>query len=308
MKEKSLERFIGIEAGGTKFVCAVGNRRGEISERIRFPTETPELTLPKIIDYIHQQSLHGKIDAIGIGSFGPLELDKKSSHYGCITATPKPGWRYFNIVAELKKRFDLPIGFDTDVNAAAMGEHYWGAAKQTDHFIYLTVGTGIGGGAMVNGKLLHGALHPEMGHILIPQDKLHDPFIGVCPYHHNCLEGLACGPALMKRWGVQSALDLPSEHEAWDLEAYYLAAACANYTLILSPNKIILGGGVMKQKNLFSKIHQLLPNILNNYIPHENITNTDKIKDYIIPAGLGDNAGIAGAIALAAHSYHMETV
>jgi len=303
-----VERFVGIEAGGTKFVCAIGNRQGEISERTVFPTETPEIVLPKIIDYIHQQALHGKIDAIGIGCFGPLELDRKSSQYGSITATPKPGWRYFNIVEKFKNLFDLPIGFDTDVNAAALGEHYWGAAQQSDHFIYLTVGTGIGGGVMINGKLLHGALHPEMGHLLIPQDKTQDAFEGICPYHHNCLEGLASGPSLMKRWGVESALDLPPEHEAWDLEAYYLAAACANYTLTLSPQKIILGGGVMKQKNLFSKIHQLLPNLLNNYILHENITNTDKIKDYIIPAGLGDNAGIAGAIALAVQSYAYQEI
>lgn len=296
-----MKYFIGIEAGGTKFVCAVGNQSGEISERIVFSTEIPELTLPKIIAYIHQQSLNKKIVAIGIGCFGPIELDKKSFQYGSITATPKPGWKNFNIVSHLQNSYNIPIGFDTDVNAAAMGEHYWGAAKKSDHFIYLTVGTGIGGGAMIDGKLLHGALHPEMGHILIPQDTLRDPFPGICPYHHNCLEGLASGPALMKRWNVQSAMDLPPDHQAWDLEAFYLAAACANYTLTLSPQKIILGGGVMKQKNLFSKIHHYLPNILNGYIQHENIA--DKIKDYIIPTGLGENAGIAGAIALANQAY-----
>jgi fructokinase len=197
----------------------------------------------------------------------------------------------------LKKQFDLPIGFDTDVNAAALGEHCWGAAQGSNHFIYITVGTGIGGGVMINNKLLHGSPHPEMGHLLIPQDKMRDTFEGVCPYHKNCLEGLASGPAMKKRWKVASALDLPHEHEAWDLEAHYLSVACMNYTLTLAPEKIILGGGVMKQKQLFEKIHQQLPLLLNGYIPLSHLK--EKIYDYIIPAGLGDNAGISGAIALA---------
>jgi fructokinase len=297
-----LNRFAGIEAGGTKFVCAIGNNQGEISERIIFPTESPALTLQKVFEYIDTQDRLEKIDAIGVACFGPVELDKRSRHYGHITATPKPDWQYFDIVGQLKNRFNLPVGFDTDVNGAALGEHYWGAAKLIDHFMYITVGTGIGGGVMVNKKLVHGAPHPEMGHLLIPQDKLRDPFPGVCPYHNNCLEGLASGPAMMKRWNVKSALDLPPEHEAWNLEAYYLAVACMNYILTLAPEKIILGGGVMKQTHLFEKIHQQLPLLLNGYIPHENII-TDKIHEYIIPAGLGENAGISGAIALAEDIY-----
>lgn len=292
-----MSRFIGIEAGGTKFVCAVGNAEGKFINREIFSTETPEVTLRHVIDYIYRNNQDEQIHAIGIGCFGPIELNKFSRYYGYITTSPKPGWQYINVVGQIKSAFDLPIGFDTDVNAAAIGEYRFGSLDNICNFIYVTVGTGIGSGAIVNGNLLYGLSHPEMGHMLIPQDKLRDPFSGVCPYHQNCLEGLASGTAIMRRWSVDSVSDLPIEHEAWDLEAYYLSLACANYSLTLSPQKIILGGGVMKQKNLFAKIHKQLPIFLNGYIRHPSIN------DYIITPTLGEDSGIIGAIALAEKSY-----
>lgn len=292
-----MERFIGIEAGGTKFICAVGNRNGEIFDRQSFATETPELTLPKIVNYIIYHASCYKIKAIGVGCFGPIDLNKNSSYYGCITTTPKLRWKYCNIIFALKKIFNGPIFFDTDVNAAALGEYYFGAAKHCDNFIYLTVGTGIGGGVMINNKLLHGTTHPELGHMLIPHDKKKDPFPGLCSFHDNCLEGLASGPAINKRWNTESCLDLSPDHQAWDLEAHYLAIACANFTLAFSPEKIILGGGVITIKsNLMNKIQEKVPLILNNYI-HQNLK--ENIKDYIVPASLGENAGIIGTIVLA---------
>lgn len=282
-----------IEAGGTKFVVAVGNENGEVLERASFPTTSPNETMKETIAFFKNKD----VEAIGLGCFGPIDPDKNSPTYGYITTTPKPGWANYNIVGALEEAFPgMPIGFDTDVNGACLGEAYFGAAQGLDSALYLTIGTGIGGGAIVEGNLVHGLLHPEMGHMLM-NVREDDPYKGKCPYHGTCFEGMAAGPAIAERWGKKGN-ELPADHPAWDLEAWYIAQALAIYVLTLSPKKIILGGGVMHQKQLFPQIHKYLQERLNGYIQKEEIT-TDKIKDYVVYPGLGDNAGICGALALA---------
>lgn len=289
-------RLIGVEAGGTKFVCVLGNEKGEVQDHVHIPTTTPDITLKAVVQFIEKHQGHALIDAIGIGAFGPIDPDTHSKTYGFITSTPKPGWRDCNIIGTIASHFKLPIGFDTDVNAAALGEHYWGNGRDCRHLIYLTVGTGIGGGVILEGSLQHGMMHTEMGHILIPHDRKKDPFEGICPYHHDCLEGLASGPAIKTRWHVDSALDLPEDHKAWDLESDYLAYAMANYILCFSPERIILGGGVMKQKQLLAKIHEKTVKFLGGYIENKSVWN---IQETIVLAALGQEAGNIGALALA---------
>jgi fructokinase len=286
----------GIEAGGTKFVCAVGTGPQDLRDEFRFPTTSPDETLNVVIDYFRKHLKKTPLQAIGIGSFGPLNLNKETPDYGSITSTPKIQWQNVNIYRMISEALQIPVGFDTDVNGAALGEYRWGAAEGLTDFIYLTIGTGIGGGGMVKGELLHGLMHPEMGHIFIPHDRQKDPFPGVCPYHQNCFEGLASGPAMKARWGTEPKL-LDAEHSAWDLEAQYLALALANYSCTLSPQRIIIGGGVMEQKNLLLKVQKNVKKLLNNYIDIPQI-NRD-IKDYIVLPKLGNQAGILGAIALA---------
>lgn len=286
-----------IEAGGTKFVVAIGNEEGEVLKRHAFPTTTPQETLENIFQFFDEEN----IEALGLGCFGPIDPDLKSETYGYITTTPKPGWGHFNIVGALQEHYPgLPIGFDTDVNGACLGEAYFGAAKGLDSALYLTIGTGIGGGAIVEGNLVHGLLHPEMGHMYLEQRE-DDHYKGKCPYHGTCFEGLAAGPAVEERWGVKGK-DLPVDHPAWDLEAWYIAQALAIYVLTLSPKKIILGGGIMHQSQLFPMIKKYLQERLNGYIQKDEII-TDAIKDYIVWPALGDNAGVCGALALAKLAY-----
>lgn len=287
----------GIEAGGTKFVCAVGNGTGEIFDRITISTTTPEQTMPEIIEFFKQFVSDDQLQAIGVGSFGPIDTNKQSKTFGYITSTPKTAWINCDIVGTLKTAFSVPIGFETDVSTAALGEYRWGAGQGLTNFIYVTVGTGIGAASMINGELMPSMGHQEMGHILVPHNQQVDPFVGICPYHHDCLEGLACGGAIKKRWQVQSALDLPASHPAWDLEADYLAAGLMNYILTLSPERIIMGGGVMKQMHLFAKIRDKVLEKLNGYICESQLI--DQIDEYIVPPGLAERAGVAGAIALA---------
>lgn len=291
-----MNQFIGIEGGGTKFICAHGTGPADLKERVVIKTRTPDMTLREIIEYVHSVQKKCSIKAIGLAVFAPIDLDPSSSTYGFITSTPKKGWEYYDIVGVLQDACHLPIGFDTDVNGAALGEHRWGAAREVNNFIYLTVGTGIGGGAMVHGSPVHGAMHPEMGHLIIPQHK-DDSFRGNCSYHGYCLEGLASGPAILKRWGVSEPSLLPDEHPAWNLEAYYLGVGLANIIMSYSPEKIILGGGVMQQTGLLTKVHQAVLTALNGYVSCNKIMNN--IADYIIKPGLGDDSGISGAIALA---------
>jgi fructokinase len=288
--------FGAIEAGGTKFVCAVGTGPDDLRHEVRFPTTTPAETIGRAIDYFQTQARQAPLAAIGIASFGPVDPNPASAMFGFITTTPKPGWANTDFAQAVGRALGVPVGFDTDVNGAALGEHYWGAAQGLSNFIYLTIGTGIGGGGMVNGNLLHGLLHPEMGHILLPphQDDPHPE--GFCPFHGHCLEGMANGPALEKRWGRRAETFEPG-HPAWALEAHYLAVGLAGFVCTLSPQRIILGGGVMDQPQLFPMVRQKMVELLNGYVQAPAIL--ENINAYIVPPGLGNRAGVLGAIALA---------
>jgi len=287
----------GIEAGGTKFVCAVGSGPDDIRDEIRYPTTTPGETISRAIEYFREaQGRFGPLAAIGIASFGPVDPNPASPTFGYITSTPKPGWRDTDFAGLVRRKLGLPVGFDTDVNVAAVGEATWGAAQGLDTFLYLTIGTGIGGGGLVGGQLLHGLLHPEMGHIRVPHDRKADPFAGSCPFHGDCLEGLAAGPAIEARWG-RSAADLPPDHPAWELEAQYLALALVNLICTLSPQRIILGGGVMDQQHLFPRMRSQVQELLADYVRAAAIQTG--IDTYIVPPGLGNRAGVLGAVALA---------
>lgn len=288
--------FGGIEAGGTKFVCAVGTGPGDLRAETRFPTTTPEETLGSAIAFFEAQARKEPLAAIGIASFGPLDPDLDSPTFGHITATPKPGWSNTDFVGTISQALGIPVGFDTDVNGAALGEHRWGAAQDVETFVYLTVGTGIGGGGMVGGRLLHGLMHPEMGHIRVPHDRDQDPFEGICPFHQDCLEGLACGPALEARWG-QRAENLREDHPAWALEAHYLAMGLVAMICILSPQRIVMGGGVMQQPFLLPMVRSQVQALLNRYLQIPQIL--EQIDRYIVPPALGGRAGVLGAIALA---------
>jgi fructokinase len=265
-------------------------------KQTQIPTREPGETLADVISFFEKERAGKKLASIGVGCFGPLDLDPQSSTYGYITFTPKAGWGNVDVVGTLAKAFHVPIAFDTDVNASALSEHKWGAARGIEDFIYLTVGTGIGGGAMVNGQLVHGLVHPEIGHIRIPHDRQRDYFPGVCAFHGDCLEGLASGPAIKARWGV-AAETLPADHEAWDLEAEYLSYALANIILSYSPKRIIVGGGLFSQQQLLPKIWKRLPVTLNGYVHSPKIES--HISDYIVKPQLGPQAGVLGAIALA---------
>lgn len=274
-----------IEAGGTKFVCGVGTGPEDL-RTIQIATTSPEATTEAAIGFLREQS-GGRLDAIGIASFGPVDLRCDSPTYGFITSTPKAGWRDFDLAGAFRRAFGVPVGFDTDVNGAALGEARWGAAQGIGDFIYLTVGTGIGGGALVDGRVVHGAMHPEMGHIRIPR-AAGDTFGGCCPYHGDCLEGLAAGPAIGARWGVE-ATALPPGHEAWKLEARYLALGLNNFACALSPRRFVLGGGVMDQRQLFPLIEEELANVVHGYYRTPEV----------VPASLGGRAGVLGALVLA---------
>lgn len=274
-----------LEAGGTKMVCAIGNEKGEISDSIILPTETPEKTMPKMISYYREAG----IERLGIGCFGPLDLEKKT-----ITTTPKLAWRDYPIGDVFEKSLHVPVSIDTDVNAAMLGEVKFGQAKGIKSGVYMTVGTGVGMGIFSDGKLIHGMLHPEAGHMLIAR-KEEDEAKSVCPYHDNCVEGLASGPAIESRYG-KKAYDLPENHIAWELEADYMSQAIANLVLIVSPEIIILGGGVMKQRQLYPMIRNKVQQLLNGYVRADKLRKMDC---YIVEPSLGDKQGVMGAISLA---------
>ena len=291
MKKESL--YGGVEAGGTKFVCAVGCGPDDLLAEESFPTTTPEETLGRTVAFFRKHL--SQLSSIGIGSFGPVDPDPTSSTYGFITTTPKPGWADTEFAGCLRRELELPVGFDTDVNAAAMGEHRWGAARGLDTFVYLTVGTGIGGGGLVAHRRMRGLIHPEMGHMRLPRAD-GDDFAGVCPFHGDCLEGMISGPALEARVGGP-ARDLPPQHPEWDFQVHYLAHAIVNITCVLSPQRIIVGGGVMHQVHLFPRLRGKVQELLNGYIQSDTILN--HIDRYIMPPELGDRAGVLGTIALA---------
>ncbi|RSK55162.1 ROK family protein [Bacillus canaveralius] len=276
-----------IEAGGTKFVCAVSDDQFVIKDRISIPTTSPAETLNQVFEFFDQYSLK----SIGIASFGPIDVNKNSKTYGYITTTPKPDWSNFDFVGTIKDRYPVAVAWTTDVNAAAYGELKKGNAQGCESCLYLTVGTGIGGGAVVNGKLLEGYGHPEMGHVLV---RLHpeDTYEGTCPYHGNCLEGLAAGPAIEGRYGSKGD-ELEKADKVWEIEAYYIAQALVDYSLTLRPEKIILGGGVMKQRQLFPLIRDEFAKLMANYV------TIPDLNEYIVDPGLGDNAGVIGSLLLA---------
>lgn len=278
-----------LEAGGTKMVCAVGREDGSILEQVSIPTTTPEETVAGIVNYFKGK----EIEALGVAAFGPVDVKPQSPTYGQILDTPKLAWRHFDLLGALKKELDVPMGLDTDVNGSCLGELTYGCAKGLDSVIYITIGTGVGVGVSVGGKLLHGMLHPEGGHILLSRHP-EDPNGGICPYHKNCLEGFASGPSIEARWG-KKAVDLVDCPEVWEMESYYIAQALVNYIMILSPQKIILGGGVMHQEQLFPLIRKKVTEMIGGYLNTRELADMD---NYIVPASLHDDQGIMGCIKL----------
>jgi fructokinase len=284
----------GIECGGTKFVCATGREDGHLLARSEFPATTPAETIARAVDFFRQQPQPP--EAIGIGSFGPVDLNRASPKFGYITSTPKDGWRDTDLAGTVHRATGLAVAIDTDVNAAALGEARWGAAQGLDTFLYVTIGTGVGGGCMAHGRLLHGLVHPEMGHIRVPHDLGADPFPGACPFHGDCLEGLVSGPSLAARWH-QRGETLPIAHPAWHLQAHYIALGLVTWICTLSPQRIILGGGVMRQAHLFPRIRSQVLALLNGYIQAPEIL--ERMDEYVVPPAMGADAGVMGAIALA---------
>jgi fructokinase len=278
----------GVEAGGTKWVCGIGTGPDDLRELATFPTTTPAETLALVGDFFRQ---NGGVSAVGVGSFGPIDLIG-----GRITTTPKPGWLNTEVVSELRRALHVPIAFDTDVNAAALGELRWGAAAGLETFCYITVGTGIGGGVVVNRKPLHGLIHPEVGHMRIPHDRTHDPYPGICPFHGDCFEGLASGSAIRERWGKPGE-ELRDTEAVWQLEAEYLALGVVNVICTVSPQRVILGGGVMNQGTLLPLIRTRVRELIAGYVSVPELS--DGVREYIVKPTLGDRAGVLGAIELA---------
>ena len=279
-----------LEAGGTKMVCAVGKADGTILEQVSIPTTTPEETMPKILEYFADK----EIDAIGIGAFGPVDVNEESDTYGCILDTHKLPWRHYNIRKTIKDALQVPVGIDTDVNGSCLGEVTYGSAKGLKSVLYLTVGTGIGAGIIIDGKPLHGMLHPEAGHILLSRHP-EDTYKGKCPYHETCAEGMASGPAIEDRWG-KKAIELKDDEKVWEMESYYIAQALANYIMVVSPERIILGGGVMHQEQLFPLIRSKVTEMIHGYLNTKQLQDMDS---YIVPASLKDDQGLMGCLRLA---------
>lgn len=283
----------GIETGGSKWECAIGTGPDDVRASATIPTTTPSETIDRVVAFFERE---GPVDAIGIGSFGPVDKKLSSPTWGFITSTPKPGWAHTDVGQEIRRRLMVPVGFDTDVNAAALGEHRWGAAQGLDTFCYVTIGTGIGGGGMTHGRLLDGLVHPEVGHIRIPHDRGTDPFDGICPYHGDCWEGLASGLAIEARWG-RLPEELAADERVWALQARYVALGLVSMILVLSPERIVLGGGVMRHPELLPLVQREVAGLLNGYL--ENAAVSDGMGEYITLPALGSRSGVLGAIALA---------
>ncbi|MCL6442764.1 MAG: ROK family protein [Alicyclobacillus sp.] len=279
-----------IEAGGTKILFGIGDDNGRILDYRTIETTTPEAVMLSIDQFFERNPVKG----IGIASFGPVDIDVTSPTYGQLTTTPKIAWQRFNWVHHFRQRFNVPVHVDTDVNAAALGESRWGAAVGLRNCVYITVGTGVGAGIIAEGRVVHGLIHPEVGHLLVRRHP-NDSFEGICPFHKDCLEGLASGPALAERRGVMGE-HLAENDVAWEIEAYYLAQAVVNLTLILSTERVIMGGGVMNQPHLMPRIRSHVSHFLKDYLPHPQIT--ERIEDYVVPPVLGHLAGLKGALAV----------
>ncbi len=279
----------GIELGGTKTVVAIGSAEGRVIEEFRFPTTLPEETLGTAIDWLRER---GVPNSIGIAAFGPIGVDVKRENYGRILETTKAGWSGFSLAGCLSGAFPAArVALDTDVNAAALAEARIGAGKGLDDVAYITIGTGIGGGILSGGRLVHGALHPEFGHLKVPRFP-GDDFAGVCPFHKDCLEGLASGPSIAARWG-RPAHELPANHPAWDTQAWYLAHGVLSLLAIVAPSRVIVGGGVCQAEGLHGKINSVLVEIAAGYFPPV------LGGEYVVPPALGQQAGICGAFLLA---------
>jgi fructokinase len=285
--------FGGIETGGSKWECGLGTGPDDLRATVTIPTTSPDETIGRAVAFFQRE---GPVDAIGIGSFGPVDQKPASPSWGHITTTPKPGWANTDVGQEVRRRLAVPVAFDTDVNAAALGEHRWGAAQGLDTFCYITIGTGIGGGGMAGGNLLHGLLHPEFGHIRIPHDTGADPFPGVCPYHGDCWEGLASGRAIEARWG-RPPEELVDNDDVWELEARYVALGLVCVICVLSPQRIVIGGGVGTVGGLLPRVRPQVVALMNGYV--NSVAVGDGIADYITPPALGSRSGVLGAIALA---------
>ncbi|CAN5154897.1 ROK family protein [soil metagenome] len=303
MSGTASDLIAGLEAGGTKFVCGIGTGGDRLLARVAFPTgNDPATVLSKIVEWLTlQQNQFGPVKALGIASFGPVELHPDSPTFGLITSTPKPGWQNTDLITPLRRAVgDIPVGFDTDVNGAALAERRWGAACGLDDFIYLTMGTGIGGGGMARGQLLHGLVHPEMGHLRLPR-LAGDTFPGVCPFHGDCWEGLCSGPAILARTGVP-AEDLPADHPTWPQVVEYTAMAIANLICTLSPRRIILGGSIRKaghftEARFFRLLCERVQRLMTGYVVAPPLIG-EAIHEYIVPPLLGDDAGVIGALEL----------
>jgi fructokinase len=282
-----------LEAGGTKIVCAVGTGPGDIRAETSLPTTAPAETIAAALAFFAARS---PLAALGIAAFGPLDLDPVSPTWGFVTTTPKPGWAGTDLAGPFRRALGVSVGFDTDVNGAALAEHRWGAGQGADPFVYLTVGTGVGGGALVHGRIVHGLVHPEMGHLRVPREPT-DRFPGACPFHGDCLEGLASGVAIARRWGAP-AETLPADHPAWDLEARYLALGLVAIIAVLSPRRLCVGGGVMAAAHLLPRLRRDVVALLGGYVDAAALRGG--IDDYIVAPALGDRAGVLGALALAA--------
>jgi fructokinase len=283
-----------VETGGSKVICAVGTGPDDVRARLRIPTDEPRATLREAVAFFREHAT--PVAAVGIACFGPVDLDRRSPSFGFITTTPKPGWAHTDVVGPFRAALGVPIAFDTDVNGAALAEHAWGAARGVDPFVYMTVGTGIGGGGVVNGRLLHGLVHPEMGHLRIPHDPVADPFPGACPYHGDCLDGLASGRALAERWGVPAEA-LPPGHPGWELEADYLALGLVSIIGVLSPRRLVIGGGVLQHRPLLPRVRRRVVERLAGYVRAREVESD--VDAYIVPPALGADAGVLGALALA---------
>ena len=290
-----MPRFGALEAGGTKMVCAIGDEQGRILERISIPTRDPAQTMPEILDFFRDKALA----AVGVGCFGPVDLDRRSETYGYITSSPKLNWRNYPMVQRFREALGIPVGFDTDVNAAALGEAVWGCTRTVENSIYITVGTGVGVGVIVGGRPYHGMIHPEGGHIFVaPRED--DPMPkGICPYHGNCLEGLASGPAIERRWG-QKGIELSDISAVWVLVAFFFGQAICTYICTLSPERIVVGGGVMHQPQMLPLIRQEVQRQMHGYIQGKGM---DKLEEYIVPVSLNDNQGVLGGVQLAIDAY-----
>jgi fructokinase len=282
----------GFELGGTKSLCAIGAGPGEIRAELSLPTTSPDETIGRVIEFFHD---HGPLSALGIAAFGPLDLEPQSPTFGWILATPKAGWSRADLAGRLCRALDVPVCIDTDVNGAALGEHRWGAARHINTFVYVTVGTGIGGGGLIDGRRMRGLVHPEMGHMRVPHDRDADPFAGVCPFHGDCLEGLASGPAIAERWRAAPE-SIPADHPAWEMEAHYLSLGLVNVIATIAPQRIVIGGGVLRQARLLPLVRAKVVERLGGYTPSAELRD---VAQYVVAPALGGRAGVLGAMALA---------